>query len=98
MPEAHAFEALDGDGNVVVELSSSGVSFVEGFGGTYITAESSDVSTPVLAFYGLAADEPVILRYINTPQSEYDAANKGYVDGLIGDINALLDAINGEVI
>ena len=90
MPEAHAFEALDGDGNVAVELGSSGISFVEGSGGAYITAESSNDSTPVLAFYGLWGDEPVILKHINTPQSEKDAATKGYVDGLIGDINAQL--------
>ena len=63
-----------------------------------ITAESSDDRTPVLAFYGLAGDEPVILTNINTPQSEYDAATKGYVDGLIGGVNDLLDAINGEVV
>ena len=98
MPEAYSFEALDGDGNVVMQLNSSGISFVVGDGGAYIASESSDVSTPVLAFYGLAGDKPVILRHINTPQSEYDAATKGYVDGLIGDINALLDAINGEVV
>ena len=70
MPEAYSFEALDGDGNVTVELGSSGISFVEGLGGIYITAESSNDSTPVLAFYGLWGDEPVILKHINTPQSE----------------------------
>lgn len=98
MPEAYSFDVLDGDDNVVVQLGSNGVSFVEGFGGTHITAESSDDHTPVLAFYGLAGDEPVILTNINTPQSEYDAATKGYVDGLIGGVNDLLDAINGEVV
>ena len=32
------------------------------------------------------------------PTSENHAANKKYVDGLVGDINAMLDAINGEVV
>lgn len=32
------------------------------------------------------------------PTSENHAANKQYVDGLVGDINAMLDAINGEVV
>lgn len=35
---------------------------------------------------------------VNTPTDETDAANKGYVDGLVGNINSLLDAINGEVV
>ena len=32
------------------------------------------------------------------PTDENHAANKQYVDGLVGDINAALDAINGEVV
>lgn len=35
---------------------------------------------------------------ISTPTAEKDAANKQYVDGLVGNINSLLDAINGEVV
>lgn len=35
---------------------------------------------------------------ISTPTAEKDAVNKGYVDGLVGSINSLLDAINGEVV
>lgn len=35
---------------------------------------------------------------VNTPTDETDAANKGYVDDLVGSINSLLDAINGEVV
>lgn len=33
-----------------------------------------------------------------SPIYDSDAATKGYVDGLIGDISALLDEINGEVV
>lgn len=32
------------------------------------------------------------------PTSSNQASNKGYVDGLVGDINSMLDAINGEVV
>lgn len=35
---------------------------------------------------------------VNEPTSDTDAANRGYVDGLVGNINSLLDAINGEVV
>ena len=35
---------------------------------------------------------------VNGPTSDTDAANKQYVDGLVGNINSLLDAINGEVV
>ena len=35
---------------------------------------------------------------VNGPASDTDAVNKQYVDGLVGDINSLLDAINGEVV
>ena len=35
---------------------------------------------------------------VNTPTAATDAANKRYVDDLVGSINSLLDAINGEVV
>ena len=35
---------------------------------------------------------------VNGPTSDTDAANKQYVDDLVGNINSLLDAINGEVV
>ena len=35
---------------------------------------------------------------ISTPTAEKDAVNKGYVDSLVGNINSVLDAINGEVV
>ena len=39
-----------------------------------------------------------LLTLSGLPTSENHAANKKYVDGLVGDINAMLDAINGEVV
>lgn len=38
------------------------------------------------------------IKNLSLPGSPNDAANKQYVDGLVGDINAALDAINGEVV
>ena len=35
---------------------------------------------------------------VNGPASGTDAVNRQYVDGLVGSINSLLDAINGEVV
>lgn len=35
---------------------------------------------------------------LDAPYNNDDAATKGYVDGLVGDINSVLDAINGEVV
>lgn len=35
---------------------------------------------------------------VNGPASGTDAVNRQYVDGLVGNINSLLDAINGEVV
>lgn len=35
---------------------------------------------------------------VNTPTADTDAANRGYVDGLVGNINSLLDTINGEAV
>lgn len=38
------------------------------------------------------------IKELSSPVDSTDAANKQYVDGLIGDINTALDAINGEVV
>lgn len=35
---------------------------------------------------------------LGTPSGTDDAVNKGYVDSLVGNINSVLDAINGEVV
>ena len=41
---------------------------------------------------------PYTIEVTEDGESENHAANKKYVDGLVGDINAMLDAINGEVV
>lgn len=42
--------------------------------------------------------EPVRLMGISQPTHDTDAANKQYVDDLVGDIASLLDEINGEMV
>lgn len=39
-----------------------------------------------------------VINGVNDPVKETDAANKGYVDDLVGNINTVLDTINGEVV
>ena len=36
--------------------------------------------------------------HVPYPASETEATNRKYVNGLIGDIDTILDAINGEVV
>lgn len=57
-----------------------------------------DTHSAVLSFYGAErpdgnVDEKTILRNISTPIRTDDAANKGYVDGIAGDIETALDGI-----
>lgn len=42
--------------------------------------------------------KPIPVYGVATPTFPYGAANKAYVDGLVGDIASLLDSINGEVV
>lgn len=39
-----------------------------------------------------------VINGVADPESANDAANKGYVDDLVGNINTVLDTINGEVV
>lgn len=52
--------------------------------GFYIIPEHEDV-TPVAALYGIAGDENVILRGVESPMVNWDAANKKYVDDAVAD-------------
>ena len=53
----------------------------------------------------LTADENIVINFcgntlkeVGDPVEEQDAVNKRYVDNLMGEVSALLDTINGEVI
>lgn len=88
------------------ELSDYGGVFVKGLDGEgfYLTTDYFDTGNgyvdgkPIATFLGTSGDESVVLRNIEVPQSDYDAANKKYVDDIVGDICTLLDEINGEVV
>lgn len=100
VPERFWLSTISSDGNELVCINGSSLEFMNrnGDGGVYIYDESENEHTPVLAFFGLCNDDLTILRYISDPQKSHDAANKRYVDNLVGNINAILDAINGEVV
>ena len=53
-------------------------------------------AAPWLSLTGGTMTGPIVLT--GPPTDENHAANKQYVDGLVGAINAALDAINGEVV
>ena len=100
VPEAFSLSTISGDGDELVRINGSSLIFISrnGNGGAYIYEESENEQTPVLAFLGWNGDELTILRYISDPQKSHDAANKRYVDNLVGNINTVLDTINGEVV
>jgi len=47
-------------------------------------------------FFGGPNNNEIELSNIASPTGDYNAANKQYVDGLVGDIASILDSINGE--
>ena len=61
-----------------------------------ISGEDSG-SFPIVVYGGLDLNNVAILN-LGDPLSGKQAANKDYVDSLVGNINSVLDAINGEVV
>lgn len=53
-------------------------------GGHFESGADAADGTAMICLYSNAADQPVILRGIATPQADTDAATKGYVDGHSG--------------
>lgn len=72
------------EGQTPISLESGQIGFetINGENGAYFGMEnrSSDLSKPVIAFYGYDGDETVTLARIENPEDDYDAANKRYVD------------------
>ena len=58
------------------------------------SAEVCKISDGILEF--ISGGQTI--RGVNNPTNDSDAANKGYVDDLVGNINTVLDTINGEVV
>lgn len=61
-----------------------------------ISGEDSG-SFPIVVYGGLDLNNVAILN-LGDPLSGKQAANKDYVDSMVGNINSALDAINGEVV
>lgn len=73
--------------------------------GIWGSSDSSELNfivngTEVLKVNGGSVSLPTGLTIsgVRTPTSDSEAANKQYVDNLVGTINTTLDAINGEVV
>ena len=79
------------EGGAAAELGHGNITILgSDTNGAYIACENGDAT---LIFYGTAGDSPVRLENIATPVSNRDAANKEYVDNIVGDIETLLAAL-----
>ena len=63
-----------------------------------ICADFSDPNYHAFRLYDVENDDSICLSGLANPKYSGDAANKDYVDSLVGNINSALDAINGEVV
>lgn len=86
-----------------LDMGGRGIQNVQGIGA--VDSKPIDVSGRLNLTSGLSSDGGVGIDFggdrlqgVNPPEEDTDAANKEYVDGLVGDINSVLDAINGEVV
>ena len=101
-----------GDGPFVIEVTEDGeggalTAEYVGYSNTGSGLEATNVQEAIDELAGKGGGEylPLTggtmtgpLTLSGLPTSENHAVNKQYVDGLVGDINAMLDAINGEVV
>lgn len=79
-----------------LNMGGQGITNVQSLGG--VEAEPIDVARINLVA-GLSSDGGLEIDFggdriqgVDTPVDDTDAANKGYVDGLVGDINSVLDS------
>lgn len=105
--EAEFYAALVSLGNGPF-LPISGGMLEVGQGLEFATSERSGESdVPVIRTYsngnkirlvGSGLDDNVVLAGVGDPAERTDAVNKGYLDDTVGEIGAMLDSINGEVV
>ncbi len=89
-------------------LPISGGMLEIGQGLEFATSERSEESDiPVIRTYsngnkirlvGSGMSDDVVLTGVGDPAERTDAVNKGYLDDTVGEIGAMLDSINGEVV
>lgn len=65
-----------------------------GAGSKALTQGEMNIGVPNLAGIGYNNSDYRLLTGLYDPQTAHDAATKGYVDGLVGDVAAALSAIN----
>lgn len=78
----------------------------EGYTGTeaeFYAALVSLQNAPFLPLSGGTITGPLNMSgqkisFLGAPEAPADAVNKGYVDDTVGNINTILDTINGEVV
>lgn len=85
-------EAPLAEGAAAITVGTSGINLVNNTTQVLQTSESGVVLKANTDMTGHK------IANLAAPSDPADAANKQYVDGLVGDINAMLDAINGEVV
>lgn len=81
-------------------LASGSISGSIGFGSDFdrmVILSGPGESNKVLFTSASSSTARIAIGNVKTPAKPDEAANKEYVDGLVGDIGALLDEINGEV-
>ena len=91
-----SYALLDGAGHIELVIGTKRVVITPGDGsapGTISFNSSFEfVTTGTISFRNSR------LRNVGTPVDSQDAATMGYINSIVGDINTVLDAINGEVV
>lgn len=85
-------EAPLAEGAAAITVGTSGINLVNN---TTQVLQTSESGVALKANTDMTGHK---IANLAAPSDSADAANKQYVDGLVGDINAMLDAINGEVV
>lgn len=81
------------DANFHISHGHSGLLFLASDGGAFIQS-----SMCTFERWDGEKFAPIKVTGIATPTDPNDAVNKKYIDTLVGDINTVLDQINGEVV
>jgi len=74
--------------------AASAASVALGYGAAASAQGQFDISTGSYTTAGYDSSNYRLLTGLYDPQSDHDAATKGYVDGLVGDIESALNTIN----